>query len=173
MVDNSQDAATGTPFSLDVASLHRLRVAPGNHPGRVSTAHAQPVSRLAAHTVFSASSKLQGLRVTFFRIAALLDFASSVISYRYTLRFCLESIQARPRRRLIHRAHNPTRLYIHRLGYPLIPASHLHGQGYSTHLTPISPSLPQLTPCISCVHLLLFVRLSLELSSLRTTSRYQ
>lgn len=43
MVDNSQDATTGAPFPLDVASLHRLRVAPGNHPGRVSTAHAQPV----------------------------------------------------------------------------------------------------------------------------------
>ena len=65
---------------------------------------------------------LHGLRVTVFRIEALLDYASSVISYRYTLRFCLESIQARPRRRLIHRAHNPKRLYIHRLGYPLIPA---------------------------------------------------
>ena len=66
---------------------------------------------------------LHGLRVTVFRIAALLVYASSVISYRYTLRFCLESIQARPRRRFfIHRAHNPKRLYIHRLGYPLIPA---------------------------------------------------
>lgn len=92
-----------------------------------------------------------------FGIAVLLVFDSSVISYRYTLRFCLESIQARPRRRfLIHHAHNPKRLYIHRLSYPLIPASHLHGQGYITHSTLISHSLPQLTPCISCVHLLLF-----------------
>ena len=102
--------------------MHRLRVAHGNHPGKVSTAHAQPVLRLAAHTVFSASSYATRPRVTVFSIAALLVYASSVVSYRCTLRFCLESIQARPRRRFFHRAHNPIRLYIHRLGYPLTPA---------------------------------------------------
>lgn len=34
MVDNSQDATTGTPFPLDVASLHRFSSCPGHHPAR-------------------------------------------------------------------------------------------------------------------------------------------